>query len=186
MQTLNTFFGTQSGSTAWVSSVIQSQEFARVKQRLNQEIKGFTPPSTFYERMIGKLTSALDIEIQDILVWGWRKRNEIRQYRDQRKYPPGETQIVPLLEHSVVSKHNPTIKLMANQKELHKFKFDIVLQLKMKGVMLGIRGGKIMEIMVGSCSGSGSVQYAGITILERKTAPLNLPATIMLGEGISI
>jgi hypothetical protein len=186
MQTINTFFGTESESTAWVSSVIQSQEFALVKQSLNQEIKGFTPPSTFYERMIGKLTSALDIEIQDILVWSWRKRNEIIQYRDKGKYPPGETQIVPLLEHSVVSKHNPTIKVMVNQKEVHKIKFDVLLKLMLKGAMLGIRDGKIMEIMLGSCSGSGSVQYAGLTILERKTAPLNLPATITLGEGISI
>jgi hypothetical protein len=61
-----------------------------------------------------------------------------------------------------------------------------VLKLKLKGAMLDIRDGKIIEILTGSCTGSGSIQYAGITILEKKTAPYTLPATLNLGEGITI
>lgn len=187
MHTIGTFFGLQDGSQDWVSGVMQSQEFAQVKQSINQEIKGFTLPPSFYEKMIQELPGGLYIEIKDILVWAWRKRSEITQYRDRGKYPPGETHIVPLLEHAVVSKHSLTIQPVVNDMELPtKIKFDIVLKLKMKGAMLGIRDGRIMEILVGSCTGSGSIQYAGATILEKKTAPFTLPATINLGEGITI
>jgi hypothetical protein len=187
MHTISTFFGLQDGSQDWISGVMQSQEFARVRQSIGQEIKGFTPPPFFYEKMIRELPGGLDLEIKDILVWAWRKRREITQYRDPARYPPGETHIVPLLEHTVVSKHGLTIQPVVNKVELPtKIKFDIVLKLKMKGTMLGIRDGKIMEILVGSCTGSGSIQYAGATILEKKTAPFTLPATINLGEGITI
>lgn len=186
MQTINTFFSLQDGSQDWISGVTQSQAFAQVKQSIGQEISGFTLPASFYEQMIRELPGALDIEIEDILVWAWRTRREIAQYRDRGKYPPGETHIVPLLEHTVVSRHSPTIQPVINNLELPKIKFDIVLKLKMKGAMLGIRDGKIMEILVGSCTGSGSIQYAGATILEKKTAPFTLPATINLGDGITI
>jgi hypothetical protein len=187
MQTINTFFSLQNASQDWVSGVIQSQEFSRVKQSIAQRIKGFPLPPSFYEKIIQELPHSLDIEIKDILVWAWRKRGEIIQYRDKEKYPPGETHIVPLLEHTVVSKHSPTIQPVIDNVELPtKIKFDIVLKLKMKGSMLNIRDGKIMEILVGSCTGSGSIQYAGIAILEKKTAPYTLPAIINLGEGITI
>ncbi len=187
MQTINTFFSLQDASQDWVSGVMHSQEFSQVKQSIAQEIKGVPLPPSFYEKMIQELPHSLDIEIKDILVWAWRKRGEIIQYRDQRRYPPGDTHIVPLLEHTVVSKHSPTIQPVINNQELPiKIKFDIVLKLKMKGAMLGIRDGKIMEILVGSCTGSGSIQYAGVVVLEKKTAPYTLPATISLGEGVTI
>ena len=187
MQTINTFFSLQDASQDWASGVLSSQEFSRVKQSITKEIKGFPLPPSFYEKIIQELPQSLDIEIKDILVWAWRKRGEIIQYRDKKKYPPGETYLVPLLEHTVISKHSPTIQPVINNVELPtKIKFDIVLKLKLKGAILDIRDGKIIEILTGSCTGSGSIQYAGITILEKKTAPYTLPATLNLGEGITI
>lgn len=187
MQTINTFFNLQDASQDWVSGVLHSQEFSQVKQSIAKEVKGVPLTASFYEKMVRELPQSLDIEIKDILVWAWRKRGEIIQYRDKKKYPPGETHLVPLLEHTVISEHSPTIQPVINNVELPtKIKFDIVLKLKIKGAMLGIRDGKIMEILTGSCTGSGSIQYAGIAVLEKKTAPFTLPGTINLGEGITI
>lgn len=187
MQTIKTFFGLQNGSQDWVSKVAKTQEFARVEQSIAQEIKGIPLPPAFREKIVRELPHTLDIDIKYILVWAWREHAEIAKYQDRRKYPPGESHVVPLLEHTVVSKHSPTIQPVVNGKELPiKLKFDVVLKLKMKGAMLSIRDGKIMEILVGSCIGSGSIQYSGVTILEKETAPYTLPGTINLGEGITI
>ena len=186
MQTINHFFNLHTGSQEWVSRVIKSEEFNQIEKKLVQEIEGFQVPPAFYELLIREVTQALDIEMSDLLVWAWRTRREIAQYRDRERYPPGESHIVPLIEHTVVSKHSPTIQPVVNNVPLQKIKFDVILKLKMKGAMLKIRDAKIMEILVGSCSGSGAIEYAGLAILEKKTAPYEFPGTISLGEGVSI
>jgi hypothetical protein len=185
MQTLNTFFGTQKESQGWVNSITESQEFAQAKQSIAQELTGFQVPPSFYELLIVKLCEALDIEIGNILVWGWRKQGEIAKYRDSENPPDGSHE-VPLLEHTLVSKHSPTIQPVINEVPLAKLKFDISLRLKLKGVKLFIRDGKIMEAKTGTCSGSGSIGYAGFAILEKKTAPYNLPGSIPFAQGIPI
>ena len=185
MDTLNTFFDTQSESPEWAKGITGSQQFAQAEQLISQELAGFQVPPSFYELMIVKLCEAMDIEISNILVWGWRKHREILQYRDQ-KNPPGGSHQVPLLEHALVSKHSPTIQPVINKVPLAKLKFDIALKLKLKGVKLFIRDGKIMEVKTGTCTGNGSIGYGGFTLLEKKTAPYDLPGSIVFEQGIPI
>ncbi len=185
MQTLNTFFNTQIGSMQWASSVTQGPEFTQAKLQIAQALTGTPIPASFYERLIMKLTEALDIDLGDILVWGWRKQREIVLFRDKEN-PPSGSHTVPLLEHTLVSKHSPTIQPVINEVRLARLKFDIILKLKLKGAILAIRDGKIMEVTTGSCTGNGSIEYAGIAILEKKTAPFDLPGSIIFKEGIPI
>jgi hypothetical protein len=185
MQTLNTFFNTQKESQGWVNGITGSQEFAQAKELIARELTGFQVPPSFYELMIVKLCEALDIEIGNILVWGWRKQGEIAQYRDKAN-PTSGSHEVPLLEHTLVSKHSPTLQPVINEVPLGKLKFDITLKLKLEGVVLFIRDGKIMEAETGTCSGSGSIEYAGFAILEKKSAPYKLPGSIPFKQGIPI
>jgi hypothetical protein len=186
MQTVNHFFNLEEASKEWVPKVAESQEFKEIKAAIRRELKGFQVPPSFYEMLIRQLADGLDVGIGDILVGAWRKRQEIIRYRDTEKYPPDQTNVVPLIEHTVTSKHSPTIQPVINNVPLKKIKFDIVLKLKLKGVMLKIRGGKIMEILVGSCTGSGSIEYAGYAVLKKETQPFNLPASMKLEDGVAI
>ncbi|HSF83937.1 MAG TPA: hypothetical protein VLA49_22095 [Anaerolineales bacterium] len=185
MLTLNDFFNTQNGSTEWIAGITGSQEFMQAKTRIAQELTGFQIPPSFYELLIVKLTEALDLDIGNILVWGWRKQREIIQYRDKEN-PPEGSHHVPLLEHTIVSKHSPTIQPVVNEVRLAKLKFDILLKLKMKGAILIIRDGNIMAIQTGTCTGNGAIAYAGFAILEKKTAPFKLPGSLVFKDGIPI
>jgi len=186
MQTLNTFFNTQQESLEWAKGITKSQEFIQAKQCIAEDLAGFQIPPSFYELLILKLCEALDIEIGDILVWGWRKPREIVQYRN-KKNPTSGSHMVPLLEHTLVSKHSPTFQPVIDEVPLPiKLKFDITLKLKMKGAMLAIRDGKIMEVKTGTCTGSGSIEYTGFTIIEQKTALFSLPGSITFKQGIPI
>jgi len=185
MQTLNTFFSTQIESMPWASSITKSQGFSMAKQKIAEELTGTPIPTSFYELLIMKLPQALDIDIGKILVWGWRKQREIVQYRDKDN-PPAGYHTVPLLEHSLVSKHSPTIQPVVNEVRLAKLKFDVILKLTLKGAVLNIRDGKIMQVTTGACTGSGSIGYAGIAFLERKTSPLVLPGSIDFMDGVPI
>ncbi len=186
METLNAFFGTQKESLEWAKGIVQSQEFLQAGQCIAGDLTGFRLPPFFYEYLILKLCTALDIPIGDLLVRGWRKRQEIVQYRDKTT-PPGGSHMVPLVEHTLVSKHAPTLQPVLNGAPLPvKLTFDITLGLGLQGAMLAIRSGKIMEIRTGTCTGSGAIKYKGFAILEKKTAPVALPGTITLKQGIPI
>lgn len=186
MQTLNTFFNTHAESMNWVTEVINSQEFAPAQQLIAKDA-GIQIPASFYEKLIGRLCDALDIEIGDILVWGWRKQREIAAYRNKEN-PPGVFYEVPLVEHTLTSKHSPGLKPVIDGITLPKvnLKFDIIMKLKIDGVILFIRDGKIMRASAGTCTGKGSIEYSGVTILEKKTGPFTLPGSLSFRQGIPI
>jgi hypothetical protein len=186
MTTINQFFDTQNGSSDWAAGILSNPNFDGIKQRIVQEFKGITIPPSAYELLILKLSEALDINIGNILVWAFRKQREIAQYRDPVKYPHGEDHVVYLLEHTVVSKHSPTIQPKLNKIPGPKIKFDIVLKLRLKGAKLIIRDAKIIQILTGTCTGSGSIEYEGFALLEKKTSPFELPGSIPFEEGIPI
>lgn len=186
MQTINHFFNLYDESSGWVPAILNNREFARVKQRIGQELKGFQVPPSFYELVIRQLTDVLDVEMSHVLIGAWRKHREIVQYRNTEKYPPGHVYVVPLVEHTVTSRHSPTIQPVINSKPLSEIKFDVILRLKMKGVMLKILDAKITQILVGSCVGNGSIEYAGFAVLKKETAPFTFPESIVLKEGVHI
>ena len=112
-----------------------------------------------------------------MLVWGWKKRREIIKYRDTKKYPPEKAYLVPLLEHSLTSKHASTVEAVYNGKSIAKIKFDITVKLNLDGAVLKIRNARIEEVKYGSCTGAGNIAYGGVKILEKETAPFDLPAS---------
>ena len=185
METLSTFFNIQSNSLKWALNTTQSQEFALVKQQMAQQLTGVPLPQYFYEFLVTRLHKALDIDIGSILVWGWRKREEIIEYRDKENPLEGSHE-VELVKNTVVSKHSPTFRPIVNGLPLGKLKFDIVLKLTTNGGILIIRDGRVMEVRTGTCIGSGSIEYAGVAFIEKETAPFSLPGSITFKQGILI
>ena len=64
--------------------------------------------------------------------------------------------------------------------------FTITLALKLEGVVLKVRGGKIREISAGRCRGKGTLECAGVALLQKETDAYDLPGRVSLGEGIDI
>ena len=64
--------------------------------------------------------------------------------------------------------------------------FTITLALKLEGVVLKVRGGKIREIAAGRCRGKGSLECAGVALLEKETDSVELPGRVSLGDGVDI
>lgn len=187
MQTINDFFNLDNEAANLVSRVAKSQEFARIRQHMVQKMKGFPLSTSFDGMVIRQFKDLFDIRMSDILLWTWCKHREIIQYRDTGKYPPGKIYTVPLLEHTITSKHSPAIQPVINNQPLpFKIKFDVVLRLKMKGAMLKIVNAKITEILVGSCAGNGTIEYEGFTVAKKETAPFDFPGSITFKEGVHI
>lgn len=185
MQTLNEFFNTQQGSMPWASSITNQDSFSNVKELIAQELAGSPLPADINEKLILKLCEALDLKIGNLLVSGWRKRQEIISYRDKEN-PPEGYYTVTLLEHTLVSKHAPTIQPVIDQIPLAKLKFDVLLKLKLGGGKLYIRDSMIQKARTGTCTGSGSIAFKGITFLKKETDTYDLPGEMVFDPPIPI
>jgi hypothetical protein len=162
-----------------------SERMSSLKEKVSEEAKGIRWPMAFKE-ISTKVGDLLNINLADIMVGAWKKSREILEYLHREKYSPDETLLVPLAEHTIQSEHHPYIEILIQDKPVGKIEFSINLALTLKGMVLKIKGGKIMEILTGSCQGKGAIKCENFVILERKTESFALPGSINLGEGIGI
>lgn len=136
--------------------------------------------------IIGSIDELMDIPFAEIAAGAWDKYQVLRKYADPKKYAPDEVIEIPLATHTIRSEHKPYLEILVDDKVMGKVDFDIALALTLEGAVVSIRDGKIREIRVGSCEGSGSVKCENIAIAERKTRTFQLPGSIPLGDGISV
>jgi hypothetical protein len=155
-----------------------------MKEKIIKEAKCKWPIA--FQIIIEKIADILDIGILDIMVMTWKKYGILLKYADSEKCPPGETFLVPLVDHTIKSEHCPSIEILINGKPVGKINFHITISLIIEGIILKIQDGKIKEITTGACKGKGCVMCENIVILEKKTLPICLPGSISLGEGIPI
>lgn len=185
-QTLKHFFSIEHLTKERLSEIARSKEFHPIREKMKKAMKGVPVPAAFLEQMLKQLSDLLHIDIRAILVSAWSKSDEFLDYIDPDKYPPDEKILVPLVEHTITSEHSPSLKSFINQIPIGEIKFHVDLELVLKGVILKIQNGKIMEVTVGSCDGKGEVKVGDEILLERESSPWELPGSIDLGDGIPI
>jgi hypothetical protein len=184
--TLNDFFSTREFIETRLDEFEKSEQFNSLKENMGKALKGVTLPSGFYKLVIKQVSDLLRIDVRDILARGWSKYSEFLEYLNKDKYPPGEPAFVPLAKHTIVSEHSPSLKPVINKITLGEIQFTVHLEFLLKGAVLKIDDGKIMEARIGTCEGKGNVQYGGFTILEAKSQPVEFPGSIEFGEGVPI
>ncbi|MCX6245992.1 MAG: hypothetical protein NTU98_14965 [Bacteroidetes bacterium] len=183
--TLNAFFsfGKESpeGKLAGAES---SEKITSVKEKVLKSAGGNWPlASKNIEEKIGDL---LNVGIPDILLGAWKKYQGVRKYLDREKYPPDESYLVSMGEHTVKSEHHPYIEIIINETFKSRLDFEISLSLDLEGIILKIQDGKILEILTGSCKGKGIVKCENFVILEKESGSFPLPGSIKLGDGVPI
>lgn len=183
--TLSQFFAAAKGLSPKRLSLIESSEaIASLKEILRKEARVKWPAAL--GKIAEKVPDILDIGVPDILVSAWSKSRLLAKYRDREKYPPQETFLVPLAEHTINSEHHPFLEILVNGKSVGKIKFTITLSLKLEGIVLKIQDGRIREAATGTCQGKGALKYENHVILEKAAGSISLPGSIDLGEGLPI
>jgi len=142
--------------------------------------------SAVWDAVKGQVEKLLEVRFVDILLGAWTKYEELQKYCDPAQHPPEETYLVPLLEHALTSTHQPAVEIEIEDAFREKIPFEIALTLKLSGMLLQIRGGRILKIYTGRCQGSGSVKCSGIALIEKETSSIQLPGVMDLGDGVAI
>jgi hypothetical protein len=168
-----------------LSSVESGAAISQLREKIEHEARGVRWPAAFGE-IIKSTEHLLDVGIPDIMAAAWNKYRLLHKYLDRDKYPPDKTVLVSLAEHTVKSEHRPSIEIFVNDRLLGKVDFLVTVSLAFEGLTLKIRGGRIMEILTGSCTGKGAIACENFLLFERTTAPFPLPGAIKLGDGVPI
>jgi len=114
------------------------------------------------------------------------KARELRQYRDQTKYPPEDVTVVSLTKHTIESKHRPYLELIVEGRTIGRLHFEIELSLTLEGAELTIQAGRVKRIKSGKGIGSGTIKCKDAVLYSLTKKLLTLPGVIDLGEGVLI
>lgn len=182
---LNQFFGVDQVSKETVTALVKTKEFQKLKGKLKKEMPAISLSESFFEMIVGHLSEVLHIDVRAILLNTWNTSSEILQYADSKKYPPEQAFMVPLVEHTIISEHTPSLKLTLNKAPVGEIELDVKLELTVKGVILKIQNKRIMALNPGTCKGNGSVRYGDLVLIQKKSS-FDFPGLFALGAGIPL
>jgi len=157
---------------------VSDEKWKIFREKLNKEIKDIKWVDSILD-LTKKIGDLFDINISDILVNAWKKVEAINKAFDESKLSPEKKIYFELAEHTIKSEHHPYIEIkVAGIPNPQKMNFTILLSFKLKGFILTIQNGCIIEIKTGSCEIEGSFNYMEITLAEKKLEPIYLPGLI--------
>lgn len=172
-------------------SVERSNAMVEVRQNFSEELPkvGWSEISSGID---DKVDEVLAIPIDEVLLASWARYQRLREYADPERYPPEETIQVPMVDHTVESTHSPAVTVLIRGNEVANLTFNIQLQLRVKGCLLEIRGGRIMKILSGTCQVSGNLEgvvntkFRSHLLYERSvdSKEYQIVGNLDLGEGV--
>ena len=158
-----------------------SPRWQTLRQWMGEEVKGIK--SAAMPDVAAKIAELLEVPIPGIFVTSWKKSDAIRELLDESRKTPDAIMHLELAEHTINSQHKPHIEIRIKNTTVKKIEFTLKLLFKLKGFILRIQNGSISEMQAGTCEIKGTLEYQGLAIVEKKLAPINLPARIPL-EGL--
>ena len=167
--------------------VATTQAVAQVREELAKKSK-LIRWSVVQDVIFDKTVEALDIPLLTFLSPAWKKYREIQELADPEKYPPNETNLVSLAEHTVNVEHEPYLQVTYRGVAIPnaKLKFTLKGELTLQGVILRVQGGKIKAIQGGAVKGSGELLLEKKSLLKREFKSYDLTGSLELGEGIPL
>jgi hypothetical protein len=128
-----------------------------------------------------EMADLLDISLVGVMLRAWKKYELIRKYLGRGAAKNSEVTLVPLLEHTIESSHDPCIQVSRGNVPLIKITFSVSLEISIQGLVLKLREGRIQEIATGKFTASGTLKCENVTIVEKTSQPLNLPGGFTIG-----
>ena len=160
--------------------IAESCDMNAVREAVDAAGNGLPPLTrkTMMKNVAGALDQFFQIGLDDILESAWDRVEAVRDIRSASRADPEKLIPFPMLDHKVSSAQQPHVDLMLGPQILNRLSFKTAVSLKLSGVHLVLGGGKIHHITSGKCGGEATFSLAGITLIERNTAPLELPGRV--------
>lgn len=188
--TLASVFDVQKEASAKTREIKESNGFRDVKEKMSEKFAGIEPAPGFYDGLLDMLVKNLDellaIDLpRDILAATWKKQKMLQQYCDKKKYPPGVKSLVPVVEHTLKTSHQPSMEVTIYDQNMGTLAVKLDAAFLIKGAILEVQDGKIKKIQTGDVESSGRFSFSGVPIMEKKVL-IKIPGAYDLKEGVEI
>ena len=131
----------------------------------------------------GALDKAFQVPLADVLLASWEQADALTTALTDSGKEPDAVVLLPLLDHTIASTHSPTIDLFCGRKRLAELPLEIELTLRLSGVALELRGGRITGLRSGEVAGQGACTLGGVPLIERETPAMPLPGRLAFKGG---
>ena len=162
---------------------LSDDRWKEFRDRVNKEVKGIKWTRAMPD-LAEKVCELLNIKIPDILVAAWKKAKELQTVLEKSKATPDEVLYLELAEHTINSDHKPSIDVRIKGATVKKIELGVQLGFKLRGFVLKIQNGAMMEMQTGNCEAKGTINYGSLTIAEKQLEPIRLPVSIPIPSSI--
>ncbi len=142
--------------------------------------------SSVQDGVADSLMQALHVSVLGTLANGWKHYSMFMEDVRRSRSSPEVEIVSAIAEHSIHSTLHPFVDVRLAGRTVHEIAFDVSLETRMKGLLLGLKKGEIVSIELGECEWTGKIAVAQVDILERKLKTLSLPGHLRLKQGITI
>jgi hypothetical protein len=142
------------------------------------------------EDQLASVTAGLlDLDLGDLLIYGWRTRERLVKAARQTRQVPGRQEVVQLGTHRITSAHNPTIELLVDGVKVHTFRFQLTVIFDIEVAALIIRNGLLTALKAGdgavACTLTLEMPGGDVELVNRQRK-INLHLIINIGHGIPL
>jgi hypothetical protein len=141
------------------------------------------------EELASVTACLLNLDLGDLLIYGWRTRQRLAKAARQTLRTPGRQEVVQLGAHRITSTHHPTIDLLVDGVRVHTFRFKLFVIFDIDVAALIIRDGQLTGLKAGdgSITCTLTLEMPGGDIeLVNQQRKINLHLLIDASHGIPL
>jgi hypothetical protein len=120
----------------------------------------------------------LDLSVEGVLFDGWMKLERFKKCVEESKAHPEDAFFQDLDDHKIASTHKPRIELRYGAVKVADLDFEIELALKVKGVRLEVRGGKVVCATAGVFAANAKLSLHEHVLVDKGTPEFSAPTKI--------
>jgi hypothetical protein len=141
------------------------------------------------EQLASVTAGLLELDLGDLLIYGWRTRERLVNAARQTRQIPGRREVVQLGTHRITSAHNPTIELLIDGVKVHTFRFQLTVIFDIEVAALIIRDGMLTALKAGdgaiTCTLTLEMPGEDVELVNQRRK-INLHLIINIGHGIPL
>lgn len=169
------------------TALAQSMDTAGVSGKALGAVEGLSVAAQreVSRQMATVATTALDVDVIDLVVGGWRAHSRLVSAANRTLATAGSEEIVDLVSHRIRSVHRPYVAILVDGVRVAKVDFEVTILLDIKALVGVVRAGRLVALRGGQCEVTAMLAAEGILIAQQRM-PLDLSVTLPLRTGIQL
>jgi len=183
--TIGELFALSPDGPADVAAGLEAKDFQEIEKQISS-LSEPIPWSRVQSETSSVIAAALNTSLLDAWASAWKKCQDLKNDAEESRRSPDAVVLSRLAEHTIKSTLHPYVEVFFGPKMLQKITFDVTLATQIKGLVLGLKNGRVVSIQLAQCQWTGSIGTRGVTLVKRKLTTLDFPGRITLKHGIPL